>query len=102
MDLLFEIILELLSEGVSEASRSSKVPKPLRYACIVLIILFFSATIGLILFCGISLLKENTLGGIFFIALGLVMMVMSICKFRKVYLSRQSERANLPCDPEKD
>ena len=48
MKFIIELILDLLLEGSIEASKSEKVPKPIRYILIVLISLFFLAVIGYI------------------------------------------------------
>lgn len=86
MECLFEFILELVFEGSIEVSKSNKIPKYVRYPLIVIISLFFIAVIGLIFLAGILSLKENILVGIFFILLGLFMLIMSVIKFRKTYL----------------
>lgn len=88
MELLFEIILELIFEGSIEVSKSSKVPKYIRYPLIAIIFLFFIAVIGLIFFVGISALKENILGGIIIILIGLFVLIISIIGFRKTYLNK--------------
>ena len=45
MEFIFEFILELLLESSIEASKSSKIPKFVRYILIVIIALFFIAVI---------------------------------------------------------
>lgn len=87
MEFIFEFILELVLEGSIEASKSSKIPKYIRYPLIVIISLFFVAIIGLVIFAGILSLKENILLGILFILIGLFMLIMSVIKFRKTYLN---------------
>ena len=49
MDFLFEAIIELILEGSFEASKSSKVPKLIRYFLIFLITLFYLSIIGFLL-----------------------------------------------------
>lgn len=88
MEYLFEFILELALGGSIEISKSNKVPKVIRYPLIVIIVLFFLAVIGLIFLTGILILKENVMAGIFFIIIGMFMLVMSIIKFKKVYLKK--------------
>jgi len=88
MEYLFEFILELVLEGSIEVSKSSKIPKYIRYPLIVIISLFFITIIGLIFFVGIVSLKENIFVGIFFILIGLSMLIMSVIKFRKTYLTK--------------
>lgn len=92
MEDLFEFIVELVIEGSIEASKSSKIPKFIRYPLIVIISLFFIAVIGLILFAGIISLKENILPGIFFILIGLLMLIISVIKFRKIYLMKRNKK----------
>ena len=92
MEYLFEFIFELALEGSIELSKSKKVPKFIRYPLIVFIILFFLAVIGLIFLTGILILKENIMAGIFFIIIGMFMLVMSIIKFKKVYLKKVDDK----------
>ncbi len=89
MDLLLEIIIDLVLEGSVEASKSKKIPKFLRYLLIFLISLFFIAVIGLILFMGITILKNSIIGGIIIILFALFMFVMSILKFKNMYLNKK-------------
>ncbi len=91
MDIIFEIIFDLVAEGTFEASKSKKVPKPIRYILITLIIVFLLATIGLIIFTGLLFSKENLIVGLLFIALGIILAISSIIKFKKVYLNKKSK-----------
>lgn len=88
MEYIFEFILELVLEGSIEVSKSSKIPKYVRYPLIGIISLFFLAVIGLIFFTGILSLKENILLGILLIFVGLLLFIMSVIKFRKIYLTK--------------
>lgn len=92
MEFIFEFLLELVLEGSIEISKSSKIPKYIRYPLIVIISLFFIAVIGLIFFAGILSLKENLSLGIFFILIGLLVLIMSIIEFRKTYLIKTNKR----------
>ena len=90
MESIIELILELLLEGSIEASRSSKIPKPVRYLITVLIVLSFIAVIGFIFGVGIiSLNNDNIPAGIFLILIGAVMVVMSVIKFIRTYLTKR-------------
>ncbi len=90
MESIIEIVLELVLEGSIEASRSSKIPKLIRYLITVLIVLFFIAVIGFIFGAGIiSLNNDNIPAGIFLILMGAVMVVMSVIKFIKAYLTKR-------------
>ena len=90
MEYLFEFIIELALEGSIEISKNKKVPKVIRYPLLALIILLFLTVIGLIFLTGILIWKDNLIAGIFFIIIGLVMLVMSSIKFKKVYLKKVS------------
>lgn len=90
MEYIIEFILELIFELGVETSKSSKVPKPIRYLLITIISLIFIGVIGLIIFIGIVILKTNIIGGIIIILLGLVMLISSIIKFKKTYLLKMN------------
>lgn len=94
MEILFEFLIELIFEATLETSKNRKVPKIVRYPLIFLIILFFIATIGLIIFTGTIILNKNILVGIFFIIIGIVMAVISIKKFRDTYLNISDNKKN--------
>lgn len=89
MEYIFEFILELVFEGTLEASKNKKIPKYIRYPLIGIIVLFFLIVIGLIFFVGIMFFKDSAIGGIFFIAIGVFMLIMSIIKFRETYLLKK-------------
>lgn len=89
MEYIFEFILELVIDGSIEASKSSKIPRYIRYPLIVLISLFFIAVIGVIFLAGILSFKENVFLGIFFILISLFLFIMSVIKFRKTYLRKK-------------
>lgn len=91
MEYVFEFLLELILEGSIEASKSSKIPKYIRYLLIVLIVCFFAAVIGLIFLTGILFIKESLVGGICFILIGLFLLVSSIIQFRKTYLIKKDQ-----------
>ncbi len=86
MEYLIEFLFELVIEGSIEASKSPKLPKWVRYPLIVIIAFFFLAVIGLVFLAGFLSLKENIFMGIFFLLLGLFLLIASIIKFRKLYL----------------
>ncbi len=83
MDFLLEILFELVAEGTVELSKSSRVPKYIRYPLFAVIVLFYIAVIGLVFGVGILSLRQNVLLGILFIALGVFMLVMSVLKLNK-------------------
>ncbi len=84
--------MELVLEGGIEVSKNSKIPKYIRYTLIGILSLFFIAVIGLVFFTGILSLKENILSGILLILVGLYLLIMSVIRFRKVYLSKIDKR----------
>ena len=67
MESIIEIILELVLEGSIEASKSSKIPKPVRYLITAMIVLLFIAFIGFIFWVGVIVLNDNIPAGIFLI-----------------------------------
>lgn len=87
MEYIIEFILDLVFESSVEISKS-KVPKYIRYPLIVIVTLFFIIVIGLIFLVGILSLKENIFLGIFFILVGILLLLMSIIKFKKTYLKQ--------------
>ncbi len=91
MDFLFELLFELIAEGTVELSKSVKVPKYIRYPLVGLIVLFFVAVIGIVLFAGLVFLKQHVLLGICMIALALLMLIMGILKFKKTYLTQKNK-----------
>ncbi len=91
MEYIFEIILECVLDGIFEASKSSKIPKYIRYPLIGIIFLLFIAVFGLIFFTGILVLKEDSILGIILILLGLFLLSISIIKLRKTYLAKMNE-----------
>lgn len=92
MDILFELIIDLLISSSIEGSKSSKIPKPIRYLLLGIVILFFVTVIGLIVFMGVSILKDSLIGGLVIIGFGILMLILSILKFRKIYLEKSDEK----------
>lgn len=91
MEYIIEFILELVLEGCIEVSKSTKIPKYVRYPLIGILSLFFIAVIGLIFLTGFASLKENILLGVLLILIGLLFLIMSVIKFRKIYLTKISK-----------
>ncbi len=90
MEFLFELLAELLIEGGIEVSSNPKINKWIRYPILVILILFFAAIIFAIIFLGIYLLKVNTLGSLFIILVGLIMLIGSIVKFTQIYIKEKN------------
>lgn len=89
MEYIFEFILELVFEGIIEVSKRNKIPKYIRYPLIGIILLFFIAVIGLVIFTGIIFLNENIVLGIFLIVMGVLFLIKSAIKFRKTYMIKK-------------
>lgn len=88
MDILFELLFELALAGGVEASICKKVPKPIRYLLILIIVLFYLFIIGIILYTGISILKDSILGGIIIILLDIFIFVKNIISFKSFYIEK--------------
>lgn len=89
---LFELIAEVVFEGIFEACTCRKIPKYIRYPLIGIVSLFIFAVIGLIFYAGIRSLKKSILGGAILISVGSLLLVMSIITFRKAYLSKKNKK----------
>lgn len=89
MEFLIELILELLFEGGEEICLNQRVSKWIRYPIATIIILLISAVILGILFLGIYFLKDDTIIGIFFIIISIVMIIGGINKFMKIFRQRR-------------
>ena len=89
MEFIIELILELLFDFGIDASQNKKVPKFIRVLLITLISLVFISIISLIIIMGLLTIKKELIGGIIIILTGLIMLVLSIVKFRKMYLIKR-------------
>lgn len=93
MEFIFEMVLELILEGTLEISKNRKVPKIIRYPLIFFIVLLFLGVILLIFYTGVlAYQKINKICGIIFISIGIIFFVVSIVKFKKLYLKKKSNR----------
>lgn len=91
MEIIFEIIFELVFDGAIETSKNKKVPKIIRYPLLFIIALLYLGVIGIIIFTGVlCYLRLNKICGILFIILGVIFFVISIIRFKKVYLKRKN------------
>ena len=89
MDSLIEMILELVLEGSFEASKSKLVPKPMRIILAALVVLFFLAAIGLVVFAGILMIRDGKpLGGAVMFLLAALLLAFSIRGFIRTYLKK--------------
>ena len=88
MEYLIEFILELVLEGGLEATKSNKVPKPIRYIILGIIAILFIAVIGIIYLTAFLILKQSIIGFILFFVLATFMLISAIIKFKKEYLKK--------------
>ena len=60
MDFVIEFIADLILilDGILETCKNRKISKYIKYLLTIMIVLFFTVIIGLILFIGISMLKD--------------------------------------------
>jgi len=92
MEYLIEFILELALEGGLEATKSDKVPKPIRYIILGIIVLFFITVIGVIYLTAFLILKQSILGFILFFLLASFMLISTIIKLKKEYLKKMNNK----------
>ena len=75
--------MEIVLEGASETAKCSKVPKPLRIAAAVLVMLFFAAVLGVIALTGVLALKTSVLLSAAVFALDVLLAVLLVRKIIK-------------------
>lgn len=85
MEFLIEILLNLLLE----VSKNKKISKFIRYPLIVIIILFFAIVIFGLMFIGIICLKNSIVGGLIILLFSILLLIMAILKFKKIYLEKR-------------
>lgn len=88
MDIILEFIFELLVDASIEISSNKKINKIIRYPLMLFVILLFLSVIFIMLFLGFNLLKENIILGLLFIILGIVFLIGTVCKLKKLYLEK--------------
>lgn len=88
MDDLIEFFIELLIDGSIEISKSKKVPKWIRYPIIIVLILLFSLIFLLLIYFGLSLLKESIIFGSIILLITFILLVSGIKKIKKIYKER--------------
>lgn len=82
MGIVFEFLFEVLFEAADGvATGEIKAHKVLRRIAAAVIILLYTAAIGLMFFVSFAVMKENKLGGLVFLALTVFMLVMNVRKF---------------------
>lgn len=85
MEFIFDLIFELLLEGIIEVSSNKNISKWIRYPLSIILILFFSFLIFLLIYLGVLLMKENWLCSLFFITVGIIMLIGCLTKFKEIY-----------------
>ena len=82
-DDIFEIVLEIILEGATEAAGSRKTPMPVRIFLTVVLLLIFFGTTGLVLWVGIA---SKNVGlavlGVFLLVLAVVFVFNHVKKFK--------------------
>ena len=89
MEYVIEAVLDLVLELGIEASKNKKVPKIIRWLLIGLIMFLFIGVIGIVLFAGVLVLLQDIIGGIIIIAIGIIMLISAITKFKKIYIKKK-------------
>lgn len=90
LEALFEILIEIIFEGLSGTAKSRRVPLPVRILCAVLLVSFVAAVVGLIVFCGIILIKDySVIAGVVILAVAAVLCGGLAWKFVKTYRDHQ-------------
>lgn len=92
MEFVFELILELFLEGGMEISKNKKISKWIRYPVLALVVLFFVTVLALIFLVGIMMFSTNIPVSLFVIGVGLIMLVGTILKFRRMYLEMMNKQ----------
>lgn len=78
MEFIFELMAELLFEGTVSLSRNRKVPRAVRLLLVLIIVLFFAAVVGLVLYMGIRVFKDSPLAGAAVTAVGIVLLLCAV------------------------
>ena len=89
MEYVIESVLDLVLELGVEASKNKKVPKIIRWLLIGLIMFLFIGVIGIVLFAGVLVLLQDIIGGIILTAIGIIMLISAITKFKKIYIKKK-------------
>ena len=83
MEFIIELILDLFFDSVEEVLPNSKIPKKLRVALDIIACVIIAAIIGGVLLLGVFVLREDLFGGIFAIAVAILLLVGFIWKVIK-------------------
>ncbi len=89
MDIILEAVFELLFEGIVAISSNKKISKWIRYPLITIIAAFYLVLIGLFLKLGINIYNKNKLGSIVLILISILLIIICVVGFKKVYLNKR-------------
>ena len=89
MDDIIELLVELFWDGPFALSTDNRLPKWVRYPAIGLIVLLFTAEVGIVLALGIHMLVDVWFVGVLLIALDALFVFLAIRKFRRVYILKK-------------
>ena len=91
LDSLFEVIIEVIFEGLTSTTECNRVPLILRILSALLLLVIFGGMRALMIVAGIALLKESSVFlGIFMFVIAAAVWIFAVYKFVKVYRNRQS------------
>lgn len=91
LEALFEVIIEIVFEGLSGTAKSKRVPLPLRILAALLLLIIVAGVVGLIVFCGIILIKDySVIAGVVILAVAAVLCGGLVWKFIKTFRDRQN------------
>ncbi|MBR6253032.1 MAG: hypothetical protein IKR04_04245 [Clostridia bacterium] len=91
MDFILDLLIDLVLEDGIEASQNKKIPKGLRYVILTAVILIYAMIIGLVVWFGITTLKESVVFGVGIIIFAVVFAVLCIIKFVNAYKRKQTD-----------
>lgn len=90
MEFLIELLVELILEGSIEISENKRITKWIRYPVIFLIVSIFAIVILGLIILGIYVLKDALYIGLFFIIIGLILLILAIRKFTQKYIQSKN------------
>lgn len=94
MDIVLEFFLELIVGGCIEASGNKKLSRWIRYPLITLVVLFFGAVIVLIFYVALGVSSDKPVASVILLLLGLLLLVGTGLKFRKLYFAKRSDHGS--------
>ena len=92
MEFIMEFIVELILETSIELGTDRKIPKWVRYPCILVAVLFFSFVIFVLVFKGIDLLEENIYASMIFLSVAVFLSAGITWKLRNVYKKKKKKQ----------